>query len=47
MDRTHSTTGDASSKQYSWGRDEISQLVQKIRLEKSQFAFAANNSTQC
>ena len=34
MDCTHSTTGKASSKQYSWGRDEISQLVQKIRLDR-------------
>ena len=34
MDSTHSTTSDASSKQHSWARDQISQLVHQIRLDR-------------
>ena len=34
MDSTHSITGGASSKQHSWGRDQISQLIQQIRLDR-------------
>lgn len=38
MDSTYSTTGDASSKEPSWARDQISHLVQKIRLDRHEGA---------
>ena len=34
MDSTQSTTGDVSSKQLPWPRDQISQLVLQIRLDQ-------------
>lgn len=33
MDSTQSTTGDVSPKQSLWQRDQISQLVQQLRLD--------------
>ena len=34
MDSTYSSTDNVSSKQHSWARDQISQLVQQIRLDQ-------------
>ena len=34
MDSTQFTNDHVSSKQHSWGRDQISQLVQTIRLDR-------------
>jgi hypothetical protein len=34
MDSTQLTNDHVSSKQHSWGRDQISQLVQSIRLDQ-------------
>ena len=34
MDATQSTTGNASSKQHLWARDQISQRINQIRLEQ-------------
>ncbi len=36
MDSTYSTTGDVSSKQLPRARDQISQLVQQLRLDVQQ-----------
>ena len=35
MDSIQSTTGDVSSKQQLWSRDQISQLVEHLRLDQS------------
>ncbi len=46
MDSTLSTTGDVSSKQHLWPRDQISQLVEHLRLDQSSGASLNQSASE-
>ena len=46
MDSTQSTTGDVSSKQHLWPRDQISQLVERLRLDQSSGASLNQSASE-
>ncbi len=46
MDSTQSTTGDLSSKQHLWPRDQISQLVEHLRFDQSSGASLNQSASE-